>query len=57
MALLGKLDGYKTYLGAIGLLALAIFQFATGNIPMGFHSLFLAITSSGLRAAIAKIQP
>jgi len=57
VTVLGKLEGYKTYLGAFGLFALAIFQFATGQALMGFHSLFLAITAAGLRGAIAHLKP
>lgn len=57
VGLFRRRHGWKTYLGALGLLGLAIFQFSTGHPLMGFHSLFLAITAAGLRGAIADLQP
>ncbi len=53
MAFIQRLSGSKTYFAAIGLFGLALFQFSTGEIPMGFQSLFSAFVAAGLRAAIA----
>jgi len=51
-----KLAGHKTYLGAFGMLALGIFQIATGQILPGLHSLLMAAIAAGLRGAIGKMK-
>ena len=56
MAFLNVLDGYKTYIAAAGLVGLSLFQFSTGQIPLGFQTLFSALAAAGLRNAIAKVK-
>ena len=48
------LTGWKTYLTAIGLLGLAIYQFSTEQYEAGIQSLLAAAAASGLRNAIAQ---
>ena len=54
MGLLALLSGYKTYVAAIGLLGLAVYQFSTGDATNGMHSILAALTAIGLRDAIKK---
>jgi hypothetical protein len=53
---LNALSGKKTYLGALALVGLAIYQFYTGQGQQAVQSLIAAWTAMGLRHAIAK-QP
>ena len=56
--LLKKLEGYKTYSAAIGLLGLAVYQFANEQYELGMQSLFAALAAFGLRSAIEKkVEP
>jgi hypothetical protein len=48
------LSGKKTYLAAIGLVGLAVFQFSTGDIPGGIQSLLGAAAAFGLRSAVGQ---
>jgi len=56
VSLLGKLKGMKTYFAAAGLIGLACYQFSTGQIPLGFHSLLAGLAAAGLRGAISDIK-
>lgn len=56
MDILKALDGKKTYLGAIALVCLAMYQFYSGQMEQGFQSLTAAWTAMGLRSAIAKVS-
>lgn len=46
------LKGYKTYLAALGLLGLAIYQATQGDFPAAIHSLTEAGVAAGLRNAL-----
>ena len=54
MACLDSLNGYKTYVAAIGLGGLAVYQFSQGQIDTGVQSLLAALAAAGLRHAVAK---
>ncbi len=56
MTLLQKLNGFKTYIAAIGLICLGVYQISIGQIPQGIHSLLTAFTAAGLRGAISAIK-
>ena len=45
--------GYKTYIAALGLLGLAIYQASTNDYTEAFQSLMAALAAAGLRSAIA----
>ncbi len=53
--LLNLVNGYKTYIAAIGLVGLAVYQFSLGQLEGGFQSILGALTAVGLRHAIAKV--
>ena len=48
------LDGYKTYIAAIGLWGLAIYQASTGHYNEAVQSFLAGLAALGLRNAIAK---
>ena len=52
--LMDALKGYKTNLAAIGLLALAFYQFSQGSVDSAFESLMGALAAFGLRQAISN---
>jgi hypothetical protein len=55
LSLLGaKTAGYKTYLGAAGLLGAALYQFSLGDYPQAAVSLCQAVVAAGLRSALDK---
>ena len=54
MSFLNALNGYKTYIATAGLVGLAIFQLSTGQVPLGFQTLFTALATAGLRGAIGS---
>ncbi len=47
------LAGYKTYAAAIGLAALAVYQFTQKDYQTAAQSLLAALAAAGLRSAIA----
>lgn len=47
-------NGKKTYAAAVGLLALAVYQYSTGDLPGAIHTALTALTAFGLRSAIAN---
>jgi subtilisin len=49
-----RLSGYRTYIAAIGLLGLAVYQFTEGQVDAATQSLLAALAAFGLRSAIAK---
>jgi hypothetical protein len=51
---LNILQGKKTYLAALGLVGLAVYQFSVGNVPGGIQSLLGAAAAFGLRDAQAQ---
>lgn len=48
------LDGYKTYLAALGLFGLALYQLSQGEIEAGVKTATQALAILGLRRAIAS---
>jgi hypothetical protein len=52
--ILNALNGYKTYLAAVGLLGLAIYQASTAQYEQAIQTFLAALTAAGLRSAIAK---
>lgn len=48
------LDGYKTYLSALGLLGLAVYQASEGAYQLALQSFLAALAAFGLRQAVAK---
>jgi hypothetical protein len=55
MAILALLSGYKTYLAAVGLVGLAVYQVSQGQIETALQSFLAAATATGLRHAMAKL--
>lgn len=47
-----RLEGYRTYLAAAGLLGLAVYQVTHGEIEPGIQSMLAALAAFGLRAAL-----
>ena len=56
MAFLNKLNGYKTYIAAAGLVGLSLFQFSTGQVPQGIQTLLSALATAGLRSAVGQMK-
>lgn len=54
---LNAVDGYKTYIAAVGLAALAVYQFSIGDVPSAVQSVMAALAAAGLRNAISKSSP
>lgn len=50
----GMLSGYKTYIAALGLLGLAVYQATTGDFKTAIETLFAAMTAAGIRHAISQ---
>jgi hypothetical protein len=55
MTFLDQLSGYKTYIAAIGLAGLAVYQFSQGQVDTGVQSVLAALAAAGLRHAVAKM--
>lgn len=56
MSILSLLNGYKTYLAAVGLIGLAIYHASIGEIEAATQAILAALAAAGLRDAIAKNQ-
>lgn len=56
MANFSLFKGKKTYFAAIGLTALAIYQFSIGAVVPGVQSLLAALPAAGLRSAISGLK-
>ena len=54
MAILTLLDGYKTYIAAVGLIGLALYQATVGQYDQAIQSFLGALAALGLRSAISK---
>jgi len=48
------LNGWKTYIAAIGLVGLAVHQFSIGDFNMGWTNLMAALATFGVRNAMAR---
>lgn len=57
MSIMNRLNGYKTYFAAAGLLGLSVYQFSTGHLEEGFQTLLGAAAAAGLRNAMTTPQP
>jgi hypothetical protein len=57
MAFLLALSGFKTYIAAIGILGLATYQLSIGQGSLALQSLLTAVTTIGLRQAMALSSP
>jgi hypothetical protein len=57
MAVVNLIDGYKTYIAAIGLVGLAVYQFSQNQFDAGVQSLLAALAAAGLRHAVGKTPP
>lgn len=55
MSILDLINGYKTYIAALGLLGLAIYQASQGQYDQAMQSFMAALAAAGLRNAIAKV--
>lgn len=53
MGFLAALSGYKTYISALGLLGLGIFQLSTGSFQAGLQSILAGAAAASLKSAIA----
>ena len=56
MKFLNVLNGYKTYIAALGLAGLALYQLSNGQVDQGVQSILAALTAAGLRHAVSKLQ-
>jgi hypothetical protein len=54
VAILNLLNGYKTYIAALGLVGLAVYQVSQGEYDQAVQSFLGALAAAGLRSAIAK---
>jgi hypothetical protein len=54
LAILGWLEGYKTYIAVVGLIGLSIFQLSTGDFVHAFQSFFAALAAAGLHADLSS---
>lgn len=50
-------SGYRTYLAAAGLFALAFYNLTTGQVEQAIQQALAALAAAGLRQAIAQSQP
>lgn len=48
------LDGYKTYIAGIGLIALGVYQITQGQIEVGVQSIIAGLGMMAIRNAITK---
>lgn len=56
VAFVGKTDGWKTYLAAIGLVGLAVYQLSQGQVEAAVQSLLGALAAFGIRRSVAKAE-
>jgi hypothetical protein len=55
MGILTLIDGYKTYIAAVGLIGLSLYQLTQGLYDQASQSFLAALVAAGLRHAIAKV--
>ena len=48
------LAGYKTYIAALGLIGLGIYQLSSGDLATGGHTLLTGLGMFGLRTAMDR---
>jgi hypothetical protein len=56
MFILTFINGYKTYLAAVGLVGLSAYQLSVGQYNQATQSLLAALATAGLRNAISKVK-
>ena len=56
MGILKLLNSYKTYIAAVGLIGLAVYQTSTGQYNMAFQSILAGLAVAGLRSDMAKVN-
>jgi len=49
------LNGYKTYLAAVGLFGLALYQFSQGQVEQAVQSFLGALAAVGIRNALKNV--
>jgi hypothetical protein len=49
------LNGFKTYIAAIGLIGLGLWQLSQGQVEAGFASILSGLAMLGLRQAVGRI--
>ena len=54
MAIMNSITGYKTYIAALGLVGLAVYQGSQGQFDQAAQSIFGALAAVGLHSAIVK---
>ena len=54
MAIFSVLTGYKTYVAAVGLVGLGVYQVSQGQFEPSVQSFLAALTAAGLRHAITQ---
>ncbi|MDX2035965.1 MAG: hypothetical protein SFX72_04890 [Isosphaeraceae bacterium] len=54
MALLQFVNGYKTYIAAVGLLGLAVYELSMGDVTKAAETFLAALAAAGLRHAVEK---
>jgi hypothetical protein len=54
MNIVSKLDGYKTYIAAAGLIGLAVYQASEAQYQQAAQTIMAALAAAGLRSAISK---
>ena len=54
MNVIDVLSGYKTYIAAVGLVGLAVYQASQGDVQTAFQTFLAALAAVGLRHAVAK---
>lgn len=54
MSIVSIFQGYKTYVAALGLLGLALYQASLGEFETAAQAFLAALAAAGLRDAIAK---
>ena len=52
MGFVNLFSGYKTYIAAIGLVGLSVYQASTAEFSQAFQTLMSALVAAGLRSAI-----
>ena len=50
------LNGYKTYLAAVGLFGLALYQFSQGQVESAIQSFLGGLAAFGIRNALRNVS-
>lgn len=54
MAIMNLVSGYETYIAALGLVGLAVYQVSLGQYDQAGQSFLAGLAAAGLRNAVAK---